>query len=256
MKNAFFLTVMFHGVLLGVTFDTIYKTDSLDLLYEVMPQLSNQSLVIFDRDDTLLQGIDCVSVEQQNRIIALWKEIYTTEDPESLLRNIAAQQHVLVDNRAPDLIKKLQLQGVTVIILTRGCHGMGVTGKHVEDLCIDVLKKVDIDVQHAFAKYSGTLLCDVVHNGYSPLFKHGILFGNQCDKGETLEAFLKLTQFKPDCVIFIDDKLPYVHEVQHAMQKYMTPFIGLHYQAATKLALPDLRSLCYRLCYLLDRDLL
>jgi hypothetical protein len=234
----------------------IYTTDSLDKLYELLPTLSSTSLVIFDRDDTLLQGLDCIDTEQQKECISLLKKIYTTEDPASLLYNIALQQHVLVDTKAPELIKQLQAQGVQVIILTRGCYGMGATGQNVEDLCIDVFKKVDIDLHDSFASYSDLCLTDVKHNGFCPLFKQGILFSNTCDKGQTLEAFLKFVSFVPDQVIFVDDKLHYVQEVQRAMRACNIPFLGLHYRGATKLAVPDLRSHCYRMCYLLiDRDL-
>lgn len=242
-------------LLVYASLSQIYTTDSLDKLYELLPTLSSTSLVIFDRDDTLLQGFNCMDTEQQNKCISLWKEIYTTEDPTSLLHNIALQQPVLVDQRAPELIKKLQTQGAQVIILTRGCYGMGPTGQHVEDLCSDAFKKVGIDLQESFASYSGLVLADVVYKGNCPLFKQGILFSNTCDKGHTLEAFLTCVGFVPDHVVFVDDKLPYLQEVQRAMQKQNIPFLGLHYRGATKLSVPDLRTHCYRMCYVLERDL-
>ncbi len=243
-------------MIISAAHSQIYTTDSLDKLYELLPTLSSTSLVIFDRDDTLLQGFNCMDIEQQNECISLWKEIYTTEDPTSLLHNIALQQPVLVDQRAPELIKQLQTQGAQVIVLTRGCYGTGPTGQNVEDLCSDAFKKVGIDVQESFASYSGLVLADVVYKGNCPLFKQGILFSNTCDKGQTLEAFLKCVGFVPDQVIFVDDKLHYVQEVQRAMQRAHIPFLGLHYRAVTKLAVSDLRSHCYRMCYMLiDRDL-
>lgn len=53
----------------------------------------------------------------------------------------------------------------------------------------------------------------------------------------------------------MDDKLHYVQEVQCAAQNNEIPFLGLHYRGAEKLPVPDLREQCYRMCYLLNRDL-
>lgn len=255
MKKILAVLLSLNCLLVYASLSQIYTTDSLDKLYELLPTLSSRSLVIFDRDDTLLQGIDCINPQQRKKFVALWKEIYTTEDSTSLLHNIALQQPVLVDQKAPELIKQLQTQGVKVIILTRGCYGMGPTGQHVEDLCSDAFKKVGIDLQESFAAYSGLVLADVVYKGNCPLFKQGILFSNTCDKGQTLEAFLTCVGFMPDHVIFVDDKLHYVQEMQRSMQKQNIPFLGLHYRGATKLVAPDLHTQCYRMCYVLERDL-
>lgn len=255
MKKVLCIFLSFSASLLFAVLSEVCTTDSLDKIYELLLSLNDKTLVVFDRDDTLLQGIDCIDPEQRKNFVALWKEIYATEAPESLSTHIAAQEHVLVDTRAPELIRQLQVQKVPVIVLTRGCYGSGPTGKHVEDLCVDVFKKVGIDLQGSFPSYNDVCLMDIKHNGYSPLFKQGILFSNTCDKGEALQAFLKYVDFTPELVIFVDDKLHYVQEVRDAMQKANIPFLGLHYRGATKLTIPDLRTQCYRMCYLLSRDL-
>ena len=253
MRLSYLLLVM--PVIIFAHVNEIHKADSLDLIYQMMPNLNERSIVVFDRDDTLLQGVDCIGTELRAQFVEMWKKIYATEDTNSLLQNIESQKHTLVDKSSPALIKQLRAQGVNVIIMTRGCHGKGATGQNVEDLCIAAFRSVGIDLSNSFSLYSSTILVEVTNNGSSPLFKEGILFSNTCDKGDALEALLNRVQLKPEYIIFVDDKLHYVEEVQRAAQKNDIEFLGLYYRGAEKLPVPDLKKQCYRMCYVLDHEI-
>ncbi len=255
MKKILYTTLILSSIAIQSASSEICKVDSLDRLYQVIPNLDENSFVVFDRDDTLLQGIDCIESELRKQFVSMWKEIYSSKDTDSLLCNIQSQHHVLVDKHSPELIEQLQKQRVNVIVLTRGCYGKGAAGEQVEDLCIAAFKSANINLETSFSLYSGNVLTEVVNDGHSPFFKHGILFSNTCDKGESLKAFLRMVNLKPNHLIFVDDKLHYVQEVEKFAQANAIPFLGLHYRGAEKLPAPELQDQCYRMCYLLDRDL-
>ncbi|KKK55230.1 hypothetical protein LCGC14_3076640, partial [marine sediment metagenome] len=61
------------------------------------------------------------------------------------------------------------------------------------------------------------------------LYKKGILFAKGIEKGRVLDQFLKKINFKPKSVIFIDDKLKYLDEVEKFCKKLKIKFLGLRY---------------------------
>jgi len=237
----------------------ILTVDSLALLEQEIPTLDADTLIIFDRDDTLLQGIDMIESAHRKAFIEQWKQIYMTEktavEKNEFYGVMRAVKPTLIEPSAPALIKKFQDAGAQVIILTRGCHGQGITGRNVADLCIDSFKAVGIDLSQSFAPFSGLMLNSSTHNGYSPLFKSGIIFSNGCDKGNSVEAFFQAIGWQPKRIIFVDDKRHYVQEVCDAAQRLKISFLGLVYTGAKKLTPPDITLHCFKMCYLLGRDL-
>lgn len=259
-QNTRLTLCLFYAVISYTAHAIIITVDSLDYLHQQLATLNEKSLVIFDRDDTLLQGIDCLDQITRTLFVQQWKEMYEPQKTDvvykaELAKKIANAKPTLVDENAPALIKELQNRGVKVIGLTRGCYGKNIVDINVEDLTIAAFASAGICLHQAFEEYSGSVLTSVTNNGYQPLFKSGILFSNTCDKGKTLEAFLALVAWRPDRIIFVDDKKHYVQEVERIAEELNIIFTGLHYRGAQKLPKPDLTEQCYKMCYLLIRDL-
>ena len=61
------------------------------------------------------------------------------------------------------------------------------------------------------------------------LYKKGILFAKGIEKGRVLEQFLKRINFNPKSVVFIDDKLKHLDEVEKFCEKSKIKFLGLRY---------------------------
>ncbi len=101
----------------------VCTVDSLDRIYQEMPHLDEHSLVVFDRDDTLLQGIDYIGPELRNQFISSWKNIYakekTTDAHEGiLLHNIQTHMPILVDSKAPSFPRTSKQSSVEVTKIT------------------------------------------------------------------------------------------------------------------------------------------
>jgi len=60
-------------------------------------------------------------------------------------------------------------------------------------------------------------------------YKHGILFGGNNDKGQALMCLFNLMNYRPETVIFIDDKMKYVVSVESALEQEGINYYGIRY---------------------------
>lgn len=65
-------------------------------------------------------------------------------------------------------------------------------------------------------------------------FKHGIFFAGSRDKGESLMTLLKACKYKPEVVIFVDDKIKNLKAVEKAVEKADIKFVGILYTRLDK----------------------
>ena len=74
----------------------------------------------------------------------------------------------------------------------------------------------------------------VLHSGFHncgkvPSFKGGVIFSCMLAKPGVLDAFLKIAQFDPDQIIFIDDILDNLDNMQDYCFEKKIPYHGFHY---------------------------
>lgn len=61
------------------------------------------------------------------------------------------------------------------------------------------------------------------------MYKNNVLFCGLNDKGAVLLAYLDHINYKPDLIIFIDDKAKNISSVESAVQQRKIKFVGLRY---------------------------
>jgi len=123
-----------------------------------------------------------------------------------------------VQDCTPKLIRFLQDIGIAMMSLTsRSFPTM--------DHTLAQLHRMDIDFSRSalHAHPVDLTMRDTAHH------RHGIIFSGQNDKGELLVKFFQTIDYHPKKVIFIDDKLKYVEQVERAMAAANIPFIGIRY---------------------------
>ena len=65
-------------------------------------------------------------------------------------------------------------------------------------------------------------------------YKQGCLFcGSNC-KGDVLVSFLEKMDYKPEVIIFVDDKESYLYAIEHVAKKLNIEYIGLRYAGCDK----------------------
>jgi hypothetical protein len=60
-------------------------------------------------------------------------------------------------------------------------------------------------------------------------YKQGVLFGGNNDKGRVLTSFLKIMNYHPKKIIFIDDKMKHLVAVEKVAKTRCLPFVGIRY---------------------------
>ena len=125
-----------------------------------------------------------------------------------------------VDKNAPKLISELIKNGHTVIALTN-------RSTHLSKRTVKQLAKLGVRFCDNLIQEKRILL-----DMHCPcIFKKGIIFMGENQKGPSILAFLKKFQINPKKIIFIDDKLKHVDSVESTLKSANIDHVCIHYKA-------------------------
>lgn len=200
---------------------------------------SNNVLVVFDIDDTLtiLEDPAFHRTNFRNHHAAAFLEILSTLSEKEVILTFSIPLLTtgsnLIEKETPEFIEKLHENGIRTIALTAAMGGE-IDGVSIADRRIAELQRVGVDFSKSFPHLS-----EMVFSGFKaplfgghPLFKKGVILANDNDKGLVLAEFLKAIDWRPDLILFIDDRIDHIHAVKRAMEAFC-PAIeckGFHYQ--------------------------
>lgn len=128
-----------------------------------------------------------------------------------------------VEAETPSIIKNIQEHKIPILgLTTRGGNLMPATLRQ--------LKSLNIAFEHElFAKEIMMLEDKAKVGSRAGLVTHGIIFCNGRNKGECLKQFLNNVHIKPHKIVFADDKLKNVQQLQTMCDANSIPYLGLHY---------------------------
>ncbi len=260
------LYVLLHALFFfsscGVS-SNIHTVDTLDLLEAEVKTFGKDDLVVFDVDRVLV--IEKSAILQNSKLFETLIESRLKKLPDQKRHALGSLfryegKRMLVDEKTPTLIKKIQNKGVTVIALTALNSGSLGVIKKLEDWRIEDLKSLGFDFSLAF-KLSEPLLLNpkrplAVNKSLRPcIAKEGILFSGRYAKGDVLECFLTAIGWKPKRIIFVDDDKYRVESVACACKVMGIPFMGLHYIKADKVQKPvDIKVAQFQADYLIEHE--
>ncbi len=161
-----------------------------------------------------------------------------------LMANIAimSDNWLLIDEKLPHFIKKLQQLNMNIIALTASLTGSLESIKRIEverycrlkNLGIDF--SISFDVDHSFNEMMPYL------KSY-PVYYKGVLCSNgekgaTYNKAHALFAFMKKFCYFPKAIILIDDKIKNLYDLSLALKNYFseTHFIGIEYLKVLELS--------------------
>lgn len=217
----------------------IVEAPNLNRFEETLKTVDQQSLILFDVDETLLIPKDLILSPYARRF---WNQYAkeTIENPKIVPQGkydgkyffgqiLSKMEYETVDPKLVEIIHSLQQRNIKAIAFTKMSIGpLGII-PFKEDWRIDHLKKHQFDFSLAFPKFP-ELKIDVLSTGIQSLFKKGVLYANGQDKGPVLIAFLKAIQWRPSKVVFIDNSLDFLKSVETALEGTGIEFIGIYYK--------------------------
>jgi hypothetical protein len=232
---------------------------------EVLKTQNTEDIIVaFDIDMTLTQpDHPAVYYPAIKKYVDVYKAVLDKLTPEqkdlasTLTTQIIPQKWV--EKETPQIIKALQKQGIKMMALTSTLSGKikGFPDKMVI-LRRDQLQKMGLDFTSSFKKLTlvATYFQFKRYAGSYPIFYHGILSTNgegDASKGDVLVSFLThigpmyesklgVHGYRPNVIIFVDDKRKHLESVEAALEAYdpSIQFIGIEYQGAYSYAPKDI----------------
>ena len=203
---------------------TIERITSFSQAQVLLNQADQETLVVFDVDDTLIRPVDKI-LQRQYSSLDSWKFVETKlnqfiEENEHLhLASTMCMQtkRELIEPSVAQLIATLQERGIKVLACTLWRVGPYGEIPLLEELRFKQLKDLAVDFTSSF---NTTQIFNQFQHHYtcSPLVYKGILFTNLCPKGEVLGAFLDTLDWKPRQIIFFDDLLSNLVSVHNELR--------------------------------------
>ena len=220
-----FKQVILVLVIIPSLFGKIIETD---LFEEVVNHLSPDTILFCDLDNTLIEASQQFGSVQ-------WGDNYRRELIDSGESSEKAEEIVhdlwlkmlpiikmrLVDVEAPKIIQKLQ---------QNGCIVLGLTARYQEEAPYThpQLDQVGIYFDKRYPDQ------EIVLNN-SVLYEKGILFcGTHNKKSEALITFLKQLNLFPQKIIFLDDKLSHIQDLENSLAPSNIDYIGIRFSKADK----------------------
>ena len=201
------------------------KIIEMNHMQSLQHHLSNDALVIFDIDNTIMEPTQELGSDQWFRY-RIQKYIGQGSSPDQALENALAEweavQHLtkvkLVENYTADLVKQLQDKKYAVIgLTTRGLSLATRTVQQLQSLSVDLSKTCFVNKETSFL------------NPHTVLLRKGILFTSGTHKGNAFFKLLDETGYRPKKIIFINDKATHLREIEEVAEKRKVPFLGLRY---------------------------
>lgn len=225
MKKKFYLLVLlFFSVL------TPLRAEILEIhkLEEVLPFVDKDTLVVLDIDDTLMVpaqmlGGDCWFRHTMKQLLT--EGLSFEEALAYVLPQYTLQQHKLevkaVEDNTATVVHELQRKAGEVIALTTRSNILIYR-------TIEQLKSLDIDFTRKPLYDEKTHLA----TDFELYYIEGILSTEVRHKGEALMKVCERFNYMPKKVLFVNDKLKYVLQLDETFEELGIPYYGFRYAGA------------------------
>lgn len=190
-------------------------------MHEALGNLAVGDVVVLDIDNTLLEPAQTLGSDQWfDYLIEKYKNT-GLEIPKAVERALQDWQPVqletkvkLVEGYTPTLIREIRAKGVKVLALTA-------RGNQLSQVTLQQLRSAGIELP----TYPG-------FNNPNIIYSEGVIFANGQNKGHVLRDFFARTQILPARLLFVDDKIKNVKNMDAEFAKDVFPNINYRYGAA------------------------
>lgn len=192
---------------------------------QTQTQSQGEILGLFDIDMVLIRTkIPAFQMNNMKEHKAVLKKILgplTPLEKDLTLSLIAKEDPVLVDPETPRIIEEIKNKNTKLIALTSTLSGALPSVKDFTSYRVSQLDLVNIDFSTSFPKQPSIIFSNLpAYRQNFPEFKEGVLSANGENKGAALVAFLKKVNYKPDTIIFVDDREPNLTNVGEALSNF------------------------------------
>jgi hypothetical protein len=227
----------------------IMKMKRMEELNEHIANAPLETLVVFDVDHVLTMPADPLlqmptAVKHRHLIEPLFAALSSEELAIAYTLAITEGEQVIVEEEILSILKNIAEKGHRAIALTAlqvielQTHN---TSAHWR---VKELSRLGFNLKDSFAEADPFYLDHFeMHLGRHPEYREGVLFSNnKQDKGTVLRAFLEKVNYRPNHIIFVDDLVDNLVDVQRTADEMGISCVALHYLGAYGVATPEVAS--------------
>ena len=227
------LWINFKDEAVGIT-----ATSSLDVIEKELKDADATTLVIFDCDDVLIHQTDVVFAPENEEMLTKCVNDFIEKKPSvakkmKKLKGIISESinSIIIDKRMPEVVKGLQEKGIKVLMIT-SMKNEKLNGKYAIEIRQHELENFGFDFSKSWPDLKKKWFGEVQKSQY---YESGIVCAKPGSKGEALKNFLDYSKFNPKKIVFIDDKLDNLEDIQKVAKMLNSIFRGFEYTASKKI---------------------
>lgn len=236
-RSSIFVILLFFGCIYQNTASAErYTMHQIEQLETILEKATSNTMVIFDVDEVLVYPTNLVQLQAAS---PFWEA--TMSDIEKrlgkaqrdLLHSIMLLQSdwKLTDTALPGIIKNLQKRKIQVLALTSFRRGLLGNIQSVEDWRNLQLKNYDINFSITAGLPQNYFEINNLKESEGlkkPVYRDGIIYTDLHSKSDVLASFLKQLNLNPKEIIFIDDRLSNIQELETLCKNFNINYIGIH----------------------------
>lgn len=220
-----------------VPLEGVLKTGNITAIQWASESMPEDSLIIFDVGNVLLQHKDAVLNSKYRPWIKEWFDLKAPEVDINAWRILSGvidrqAEMKLVNPLIPSLINEAK-KHATVIALSKFWCGASNENTSFEENKVVSLKNVGINFEEPFPNASNW------HNKeLEATYSSGLIQTEAPLKGPVLKAFLQHIGWQPKAILFIDDRKDQCDSILMTTQEMRIPTLCIHYTEAIDQPLP------------------
>lgn len=216
-------------------FVTDCEIREIERMDEIEESINCDTLLIYDLDNTVFEPVGNYGSDQWFYYLFKVYQMdgYSLAESEEKALELwnHTQSHIKVkpvESCIPTFIRDQQSKGIKTIAVTARSPATA-------DVTIKQLTSIDVTFQESSIKNGGSLKIDHPGLNGDVLFHDGVLFvGEKNSKGEALILLLKNLNYRPQNVVFVDDRRRHLEAVEKQLIAKKIPYKGFRYGAADK----------------------
>lgn len=235
MKKAVFYIFLLSLSLAGSLKAEIYQSSNLLPIEQAIEESDSETLIIFDATDTLITCDEPLFHDKNKKTFGQISEEYfrglSKERVDELMTTILSSRKTsLVDQRVLDLMELVKLKQLKMIVLTSCGTGKYGLIEKMEDWKINQLE--DLGLSFSDSHFEREKWFDSMHGPHGvPLLKKGVIFTAQIDKSIVLDQFVKEENIYIKKIIYVDDQVKNLKDVEEYCSAKGIKFVGFEYTA-------------------------
>jgi hypothetical protein len=216
--------------------------NSMQAVQSIFEQSTGETLGLFDIDMVLIQtsvpAFQMANMKEHKAALkALLEPLSPLEKDMTLMLTLRQGHAILVEPQTPGILNNIRQHQNKLIAFTSTLTGQWGDINDGIAFRAKQLKSVDIDFSASFPLTKPLIFNQIKpYRNQHPEFKQGILAANGEQKGAALIAFLQKIDYKPNTIIFVDDREKNIQDVEKSLSQYNAKikFIGIIYKGAER----------------------